>query len=198
MDQPWVYIVLFGLVLIVYAKILPKKAPLQQGATVNEIEETMEHFAAEIEEQNQAVIQLFTQTKHEYEQQLNKLSGRIEWLEKQNNSLSQEVAKLLGAQDQWDKQIALLGTTISSAHEKPQHYSVPAPAPAEPEVAVQTSPEAEEPPVSLMNIKKRYAELFDLYEQGKSTDYIAKKMGMNKGEINLIVQLAKQEESLRV
>ncbi len=49
-------------------------------------------------------------------------------------------------------------------------------------------------PVALMNIKQRYAELFELYELGKSMDFIAKKLGMNKGEISLILLLAKQEE----
>jgi DNA-binding NarL/FixJ family response regulator len=47
-----------------------------------------------------------------------------------------------------------------------------------------------------MNIRERYKEVFDLQRQGKSMDYIAKKMSMNKGELQLILQLAKQEESL--
>jgi DNA-binding NarL/FixJ family response regulator len=53
-------------------------------------------------------------------------------------------------------------------------------------------------PVSLMNIRDRYSVIFEMYDQGKSTDHIAKKLDMTKGEVNLIVQLAKQEEQIRV
>jgi DNA-directed RNA polymerase specialized sigma24 family protein len=48
-----------------------------------------------------------------------------------------------------------------------------------------------------MNIRDRYANVFQLYDQGKSTDYIAKKLDMNKGEVMLIIQLAKQEGQAR-
>ena len=43
----------------------------------------------------------------------------------------------------------------------------------------------------------RYPELFYLYRQGKSIEQIAKKLGINKGETALIIQLAKQEEEGR-
>ncbi|WP_042160514.1 DUF6115 domain-containing protein [Paenibacillus gorillae] len=46
-------------------------------------------------------------------------------------------------------------------------------------------------------IQSRYAELLELYSQGKSIELIAKKLGMNKGEVQLILQLAKQEEGAR-
>jgi hypothetical protein len=48
-----------------------------------------------------------------------------------------------------------------------------------------------------MNIRYRYMELFALEKQGKSIDHIAKKLGMNKGEVMLIIQLAKQEDRTR-
>ncbi|MDF2815210.1 MAG: hypothetical protein K0Q81_1410, partial [Paenibacillus sp.] len=48
-----------------------------------------------------------------------------------------------------------------------------------------------------MNIRYRYTELFALEKQGKSIDHIAKKLGMNKGEVMLIIQLAKQEDRTR-
>jgi len=195
------YIVLFGLVLIVYAKVLPKSAnsSSRYGASVQEIEETIEHFAAEMDEQNQAVVQLFAETKKECEMHIAKLSSRIEWLEKQGASLSQEVAKLQAAHAQLEKLISA------------QHISKPVVQPEATQVSVQDnqtmqpspSPSGqlpqkeEESPASLMNMKERYADLFQLHHQGKSMDYIAKKLGMNKGEINLILQLAKQEESMR-
>ncbi|WP_443146859.1 hypothetical protein [Paenibacillus shenyangensis] len=52
--------------------------------------------------------------------------------------------------------------------------------------------EAEEPPTE--KIQDRYPELFKLHESGKSVDTIAKAVGLQRGEILLILQLAKQEE----
>lgn len=52
---------------------------------------------------------------------------------------------------------------------------------------------AVQPPVN--TIKRRYTALFEMYEAGKSMDMIAKSTGMQRGEVQLILQLAKQEES---
>jgi predicted RNase H-like nuclease (RuvC/YqgF family) len=48
------------------------------------------------------------------------------------------------------------------------------------------------------DIRGRFPEVFSLYDAGKSIEYIAKKTGMNKGEIQLIVTLASKEEQSRV
>jgi hypothetical protein len=54
-----------------------------------------------------------------------------------------------------------------------------------------------EPPSRFANtVKSRYKEVFDLHDSGKSIEYIAKKLGKNKGEVQLILGLAKQEEPL--
>lgn len=42
-------------------------------------------------------------------------------------------------------------------------------------------------------IRDRYAELLELHERGRSVEQIAKAMNMNKGEVQLILQLAKRE-----
>ncbi|CAI6027449.1 hypothetical protein [Cohnella sp. JJ-181] len=44
-------------------------------------------------------------------------------------------------------------------------------------------------------IRERYAELLALYERGRSVEQVAKAMNMNKGEVQLILQLAKREVS---
>jgi DNA-directed RNA polymerase specialized sigma24 family protein len=61
--------------------------------------------------------------------------------------------------------------------------------------AQQQEPIIEEPPM-MNSIHARYSELFMLYEQGKSIEMISKKLGMNKGEVQLIIQLAKQEAAV--
>jgi predicted nuclease with TOPRIM domain len=43
-----------------------------------------------------------------------------------------------------------------------------------------------------LDLEDRYKEIFDWVKKGKSVSFIAQKTGMNHGEIELILQLAKQ------
>jgi archaellum component FlaC len=188
MDQPWVFIVLFGLVFVVYATIIPKTsvAKGQANPTIHEIEETIEHFTVELEEQNKALIQMLAEMKRDSEVQVAKLSSRVESLEKHSAQASQELSKLGFAYEELQK----------NARNQADLHIIPGSS-NKPNIAVKENNQEQEPePPVAMNLKTRYAELFTLYEQGKSTEYMAKKLNMNKGEINLIFQLAKQEEKL--
>ncbi|MCS7461867.1 hypothetical protein N0M98_17155 [Paenibacillus doosanensis] len=192
MNQPWVYIVLIGLIIIVYAKIMPRTNGSKelQGPTIGEIEETMEHFAAELEEQNEALIRQLAETTREYDAQSAKLASKIDMLEKQSVHTGQEIARLSLANEELQKKLERITEWQQSVLQN---------AAAFPQPSGEAAAAVEEPQASQgMNIKKRYSELFSMYDQGKSSDYIAKKMGMNKGEVSLIIQLAKQEEQLNV
>ncbi|MEK8130203.1 hypothetical protein WMW72_20055 [Paenibacillus filicis] len=210
MNQPWVYIVLFGLLLIVYAKLLPR-TPVnsKESSGMKEVESAMDHFAVELEEQNKAIVQLFTDTKKDYDTHAAKLAVRVETLEKHNQQLQSELSRVGFVTEQIQKQQtatapeAVLGTQLEA---NPSNYATAvrasdssaaeAPVPSQTEAdraAVQV--EVSEKP---MNIRQRYAEVFQLYAQGKSIDVIAKKLDINKGEIALILQLGKQEESANV
>jgi predicted nuclease with TOPRIM domain len=189
LNQPWAYIVLFGLVFIVYAKIIPRRnvSKSHQNPTIHEIEETMEHFTAELDEQNKALIQLLAETKRDNEMQSTKLSSRVETLEKQLGQAAHDLSKLGFTYEELQKKVEQNPKiSLNSVSElQVQH----------PPINI-TKDDVEGQPFVAMNIKTRYYELFELYEQGKSTEYIAKKLNMNKGEVNLIFQLAKQEERL--
>jgi hypothetical protein len=201
---PWMYVVLLGLVLIVYARLLPKnEIAAPKNTVVQEIEETIEHFAVEMDEQNKAILDLFTRTKQDYEVELAKLSGRMELLEKQKSELSQELNKI-----HISTQVgAIAGPSVSSNAEPNSTNSKTAVAGGENPALSQAqqvdsgsneeSPVPEGPP-PILNMKIRYAELFSLHEQGKGVETIAKKLGMNKGEVNLIIQLSRQEERFGV
>ncbi|GAA0134177.1 hypothetical protein YSY43_10170 [Paenibacillus sp. YSY-4.3] len=54
--------------------------------------------------------------------------------------------------------------------------------------------EPEEPAVE-DSLRSRYPELFDLYAKGKSIDMIAKAIGIQRGEVQLILQLANREDA---
>jgi len=62
------------------------------------------------------------------------------------------------------------------------------------DAATDIKPIVQSEPVN--SIKTRYPKLFELDEQGKSIDSIAKLTGLQRGEVQLILQLAKQEESM--
>jgi hypothetical protein len=199
---PWMYVVLLGLVLIVYARLLPKnETAAPKNTVVQEIEETIEHFAVEMDEQNKAILDLFTSTKQDYEVELAKLSGRMELLEKQKSELSHELSKI-HISTQTD---AASSQAQNTAAEKLNELTYARNAASHPANTSKTATEEQEktmpiqevPSLSL-SIKTRYAELFSLHDQGKGIEAIAKKLGMNKGEVNLIIQLAKQEERSRV
>jgi len=196
MDKPWVYIVLFGLLLIVYAKIMPKNgapAARRDEQMLTEVEATMDHFAAELEEQNKALIQMFGDTRKEYEQYSSMLASRVEMLEKQNERLQGELGRIGVLQEQLQRRGGVLeaqpeARAAGRSESAGQAASLLTAAWSEQEIT------ADEPPEAPLHIRDRYRELLQLYEQGRSTEFIARKLNMNKGEVSLILQLARQEE----
>ncbi|KRE51709.1 hypothetical protein [Paenibacillus sp. Soil724D2] len=204
--QPWMYVVLLGLVLIVYARFLPKEqaSASTKNNVVQEIEETIEHFAAEMDEQNQTLLNLFSKTKQDYEKELAKLAGRLESLEKQKHELSQELTKV-HVNHQMNQGINAATDVLSDD----QHAVISGVLITNPAHSVQvTSSEliasskeqsvVDELTYTGLSMKSRYSELFSLHDQGKGVEAIAKKLGMNKGEVSLILQLSRQEERARV
>jgi DNA-binding NarL/FixJ family response regulator len=167
------YIVLLGLVCIVISFIAPRSITNNNANMVKEIEDTMEHFASEIEEENNQLIQSVAQIKSDHEQQMNRLFAKVDQLEKQNYDLSSEIKSIV----------------MNKLHEQNKQPSIAHREEVVPEIIKEPSP---------MQMKERYSELFLLHEQGKAIEYIAKKLNLNKGEVQLIIQLAKQEEQNRV
>jgi DNA-binding NarL/FixJ family response regulator len=175
MDQLWLYIVLLGLVCMVVSFFAPRAVSNDKVNMVKEIEDTMEHFANEIEEENNQLLQTVAQIKTDHELQMHRIMLKVEQLEKQNYELSSEIKTIV--LNKFHEQNKMQSSSIQVAVEE-----------VVPE-KVKESP---------MQIKERYPELFQLHEQGKAVEYIAKKLNLNKGEVQLIIQLAKQEEQNRV
>lgn len=191
------YVVLLGLVLIVYARLLPKsESANQKHNMVQEIEETIEHFAFEMDEQNRTILDLFSKTRNDYEIEMAKLSNRLELLEQQKGQLSQQLNQLqvTGLSQSMQDGVQNRDFTMHDVSEAAMHLLA-----QEPEILVKPDPEPKPKVLTpSLSMKNRYAELFSLYDQGKGIEAIAKKLGMNKGEVSLIIQLSKQEEKARV
>jgi hypothetical protein len=190
--QPMLYVILLGLVMIVYARFIPKEQTTASSANamvVQEIEDTIEHFAAEMDEQNQAMLDLFSKTKQDYEVELAKLAGRLETLERQKHELSKELTTLHVNQPPVLSPAEMLSALNAPNHGIPAAVNV---------IEIAPDPLPEEPVYVGLSMKSRYSELFTLHEQGKSVEAIAKKLSMNKGEVSLILQLSRQEERTRV
>lgn len=174
MNEPYMYVVLIGLCILVYSSVIPKSRQSGNEGTspqvVKEMEETMEGFLAELEEDNRKLIDTIASMKNEHNQSIGKLTDRLEGMEKQLQEERQDWRRL--AMDRVER----------------QEQMQPPPMPVVPEEP------PEEPAAAPNSIRSRYEEVFRMHEEGKSIEYIARKKGLNKGEVSLIIQLAAQEE----
>jgi hypothetical protein len=200
LNSPWLYILLVGLVLIVYSRFLPRSAgSSRQGQSAKEFQESLDSFAAVMDNENRELVQLISSMRREHEQQTGGLSMRIQRLEQQRSEQEIRLAKLSRTLDDLlDRETRGLFHRTSPPPVEPALQASPNPSAT---IATNLVPLQEQNPPStgqpsLMRIKERYSELFHLHNQGKSVDFIAKKLTMNKGEINLILQLARQEDRL--
>ena len=182
----WHYVVLLGLVLLLYARWMPKsKSSADKAPVIKEIEETMEQFSAELDEENRKLMQFVAEMKKDHDLHAAKLQGRIEALEQQNANVTRQLEQLLKS-----------GSTAAAHAETGQRDA--GREEADRAAAEMANVDVREPePSGGIRVRARYPDVFRLYDQGKSAEYIAKKLNMNKGEIMLIIQLAKQEEQAR-
>lgn len=176
--KPWIYIVLLGIAAVLYALMLPKRREetVSSERVVKEVESTLEAYMAEVQHENEQLVELVGQMKQELtakqqaqQEQVSELRQRLLVTEQK---LTESETRLRTVEDQLTR-----SATLS-------------------EESAAATAEVEDIPPPVPSIKSRYTELFDLYEQGKSIDVIAKNTGFQRGEVQLIIQLAKQEESV--
>ncbi|WP_438446921.1 hypothetical protein [Gorillibacterium sp. sgz5001074] len=191
------YVVMIGLLILVFSSLLPKnKSSASKSGSpelMKEMEETMEGFLAELEEDNQKLIGTMTAMKQEHEAAVRKLSDRVDLLEQQlreqslewNRLTLQRLERQEAEQAERDRHPASVGAVMSVQAAGSAGTTIS---------SAKTELVPDEPPVMPVTIRSRYEELFRMHDEGKSVEYIAKKSGMNKGEVQLIIQLAVQEE----
>ncbi|CAH1197796.1 hypothetical protein PAECIP111893_00982 [Paenibacillus plantiphilus] len=180
-------IVLLGAVAVVYAVITPRKAAQkdEQSSTVRNMETALEQFMENMEADNREMVELVTSAQKEAKQQAQEREERINQLEQRCNELQQSLSEQAKAQ----QPVAAFQAAQQSVAADREEIET------ESQISMH-EPEAVDPPRSA-TIRSRYTELFTLHDSGKSVEAIAKRMNMNKGEVQLILQLSKQEEENR-
>ncbi|MGO4729849.1 hypothetical protein [Paenibacillus sp. 2KB_22] len=193
--SPWIIIVILGACAIAYAYIMPRKNKAQEPGhqLVQEMESTLEHYMTEIENDNDALIQRVAEMKGEataadqrMQLQLQELQQRLDQLEqsKKNEPVASTVPHSGNVPVQASEGLqaqALVKSVQAEAAQQALEADLQT-------SKVETLPERE-------SIKDRYPELFNLHAEGKSMDAISKQTGIQRGEVQLILQLAEREES---
>lgn len=160
-------------------------------ASLKETEAALELYMADIERENEELVQLVSSIKQQSQTNHSAMQGQISDLQLQLKELQQSSVLLEGRVTDEEKRLRELEASV----EKGSYIKVTAS--GAPSVGAEmSSKQSEVKAKPISSIKLRYPRLFELHEQGKSIDSIAKTAGLQRGEVQLILQLAKQEESV--
>jgi len=203
--DPWFYIVLLGAAALVYALLLPGRKATQPPSpgSASELEATLEQFMSEIEKENEELIDLIAGMKQDFAAKQLAQQEQLVELRKRLVEVEQNALQYKSRLDALDQQLSAAPSRPAETPSEPKNVITgeTLPAAQSPEIAVvQAEPAATvetvpEEAARTESVRDRYPELFNLYEQGKSMDTIAKSVGIQRGEVQLILQLAKREES---
>jgi hypothetical protein len=164
----WIYVVLLGVFIIIIAWVKSKndKAPNQQ------LELILDQFIDDMEEENKKWMARLEEMRADWEKETSHLRERIIQLES-------FIVQATPAQTLIEKSDEIAAGKMDAIQGSPDNNY-----------------EKNQVPEIDLGFEHRYKEIFTWVKKGKSVPYIAKKTGMNHGEIELILQLAKQGEGL--
>ena len=193
MNDAWLYVVLLGAASVVYAFLIPKgkTGPKATGSdrVVREVEKTLEQYMAEMEKENDDLVNLLVQIRQEtgakqssLQEQLGEMRSRLAEMERTSGKHEARIEQLASAE-----MSAVDTRAMQEAARQLRNELIESAAPQQ--VQVEAEPEPED------SVRLRYPQLFELHDQGKSIDAIAKAIGLQRGEIQLILRLAKREET---
>lgn len=172
--EPWSTLVVLGVGITLFAWFMPKTKPQTGGKMIKDVEATLEQYLAEIELENEKVIESIQKWKQDFSHTNNLREKEIQDMKQQILNLEQQVSSLMNVN-------AFSSTNIEAAVEKMDDTAAD-------DTGVEEITIQEE-----STIHKRYNEVFQLESEGKSMDYIAKKLDMPKGEVQLILRLGERE-----
>lgn len=174
--QPWSTIVLLGLCVIVFAWFVPKSRTDSGQKAVKDVESTLDRYLAEIELENEKVIHRLKLYQQEWSETDKRREQEILDLSQQLSSLQSHLAAQSAHKETVTAPASIQERELAAAVEDPIIQNK------------ETSSEKN-------SIQSRFPELFRLYLEGKSVDYISSKLNMPKGEVQVILQLGNKEES---
>ncbi|TVX93955.1 hypothetical protein [Paenibacillus agilis] len=198
MEQPWIYLVLLGAVIMLVGWKKPARSNNEAQFSEN-MEATLEHFIHEVGEENEKVLAVVEQLKKENDLQFNAARHRMDALEA---SLSQAEERAWHAEQtlaqirreqsiQQPVGVNMSYTANTIAADSGHTISV-----LEHDIVSESA--SEQPNTVPQSIRSRYEQLFALVDEGKSNQQIADELHMNRGEVELIRQLSQQESERRV
>ncbi|MNJ33142.1 hypothetical protein [Paenibacillus bouchesdurhonensis] len=216
LGEPWLYIVILGVASILYAFFLPGRTT--SSGTINEaasdMEVILEQYMAEIEKENAELIDLVAGMKQDLtskqmsqQESITELRQRLLEVEQLNGQFEFRLGTLETSAASPALSSSALSSALSSSESASQmtvpHLYENSPSLVDSGAAERLAaespqsmagPETGEPEAS-DSLRTRYPELFDLYAKGKSIDMIAKTVGIQRGEVQLILQLANREDA---
>jgi hypothetical protein len=187
---PWLTIVMLGVAVTGYAWMMPK-AKSREKETEFVTEAAYDQLLEDLESENRELLDAVAKFKQEQDETVHKLGRRIVDLEQQMRSwLAQSSAPATPSPS------LTSNLTHPSSHEPVAVATVIAPhlTTKAPDTTTVNEQVPETELIAPTTIRGRYAELLDMHEKGRSIEQIAKALGLNKGEVMLIVQLARREE----
>lgn len=194
--EAWQYIVIVGAAVLTAAFVMPRNRTGQTGQSTVQMETALEQFMENMEKENEEIVRLISDAQQAAKRDAERQEKGMAELDKRCADLAEELRQLKSAAAEAERgavaRQAAAAAAASAASGLPLRE---ADAAGRPETASghRDAGESREP----YSIQTRYAELFRLYAEGKSIEAVAKKLGMNKGEVQLIIGLAKQEETAR-
>ncbi|WP_373229564.1 hypothetical protein [Cohnella sp.] len=186
--SPWLSIVLLGVAITGYAWMIPK-ASGKSKETEFVSEAAYDRLLEDLETENRELVDAVAKFKREQDETVEKLGRRIvdmeqqmiKWLEQapasatssRSETLDLETSETTSSEKIITETAAASSIIHTPSSDPVMHEDIAIPPPT---------------------IRSRYSELLELHDKGRSVEQIAKAMGMNKGEVQLILQLVRREE----
>lgn len=183
--SPWLSVVLFGVAVFGFSWLMPKRGQGEHNSGIVG-EAAYDRLLEDLEMENRELVDAVAKFKEEQDQTVQRLGNRIVEMERQMKVWTERTmpaAVPAGAQSAEPVSAAESPAAPVRIEEAPEQTAA---APAQ--------PDTEETVPAPASIRVRYANLIAMHDKGRSVDHIAKTAGMNKGEVQLILQLARREE----
>lgn len=189
MNDPWVTVALLGVVIFGFAWLIPSRRAEDraQGGSDPAYEQLLE----ELETENRELLDAVAKFKQEQDQTIQSMVKQIGDLQRRMQEMAEEQTAANLMPTTAVTHVPATEADAASAIAEQSQADQPA---SPPMTAQQQVPSITETVSLPTSINERYAGLLSLYRKGKSIEQIAKSSGMNKGEVQLILQLARREE----